>query len=150
MVDVCHAYFQDLWSEGDCGVASKILHPAFVHRDEVWNKSKLVVGPTAFKDFVRGFREAYPDLLVRPIDFSTSESTKVYVHWEGSATNLGRFKGRPPTRHFSNISGITSFEFTEDRSMIKEAMVYRSPLAEERELVECDPLEIHLARLHYG
>lgn len=152
MVDLCHAYFQELWTEGNIGVAEDVLDAAFVHHDEVWRKSKLVVGPSAFKTFVRSFREGYPDLVVRPVDFSTSDNTRVYVRWEAAATNLGRFRGREPTRHFSSISGITSFGFNHDRSRIKEAIVYRSPTAEEKEewSAASDPLDVHLARLHFG
>lgn len=152
MVDLCHTYFQELWTEGNLGVAEKVLDAGFVHHDEVWRKSQLVVGPTAFKKFVKVFREGYPDLLVRPVDYSTSDNTRVYVRWEGSATNLGRFRGREPTRHSSSISGITSFGFNHDRSRIKEAIVYRSPTAEEKEewSTASDPLDVQLARLNFG
>lgn len=152
MVHLCHIYFSELWTRGDVSVANDILDPAFVHNDPVWRGSKLVVGPSAFKKFVKMMREGYPDLVVRPVEFSTSETTKVFVRWEGSCTNLGRIHGSEPSRHASSISGITTFSFNHERSRITEVVVYRSPTAEEKARVgqEADPFNVHLARLHFG
>lgn len=152
MIDLCQVYFQDLWCEGKVNVADDILDPGFVHHDPIWRQSQLIVGPNAFKRVVTAFRNGYPDLSLKAIDFSSSKDTRVYVQWEGSATNLGKFKGREPSRHFSSISGVTTFDFTHDRSKISEAIVYRSPTREEKEALqgEADPLNLHLARLHFG
>lgn len=152
MTDLCHVYFQDLWCDGNTDLADDILDPGFVHHDPIWRHSQLIVGPNAFKRVVKAFRGGYPDLNLEMVDFSSSKDTRIFVQWEGSATNLGKFKGKRPSGHFSSISGVTTFDFNHDRSKISEATVYRSPMREEKEAMqnESDPLNVHLARLHYG
>lgn len=152
MVDLCHAYFSDIWCKGDVSVADDILDPAFVHNDPVWRSAKLIVGPSAFKKFVEVLRNGYPDLIVEPVEFSTCDTTKVFVSWEGRGTNLGRFHGNAPTRHVSAISGISTFSFNHERSQITEVTVFRTPTAEEKSYAaqETDPLNVHLAKLHFG
>ncbi|GMH42514.1 hypothetical protein BSKO_10433 [Bryopsis sp. KO-2023] len=152
MVDLCHVYFNDLLTKGDVSVADDILDPTFVHNDPVWRRSKLIVGPSAFKRFVQMLRKGYPDLVVEPVEFSTSDVTNIVVRWEACGTNLGRYHGNPPTRHTSNFAGISTFSFNHERSQLTEVTDYRTPTAEEKSqaALESDPMNVHLAKLHFG
>jgi hypothetical protein len=76
---------------------------------------------------------SYPDFWVEPEEYGQCGSRRMFVRWAGSATNLGAYHGHKPSRHASAVSGIDLFTFNPDRSAITEVLVYRTPLAEDRE-----------------
>ena len=72
--------------------------------------------------------------------------------YEGSATGLGEYHGHKASHHTSPFTGVNIFKFNEDRTKIKEVIVYRSAFAEDRaELGEKVPeggfRELRLKRL---
>ncbi|CAD7699399.1 unnamed protein product [Ostreobium quekettii] len=152
MVDVCGLYFGELWSRGNLAVADDICDAAFVHTDSIWNPSRLVAGPSAMKAFVRDTRAAYPDLVVRAVEYGTSDADRLFVHWTGSMTNLGRFHGHSATRQNTKVTGVSMMSFTKDRSKLVEVNVFRQPTREEKtEFADREGgFELHLARLHFG
>ncbi|KAK9835302.1 hypothetical protein WJX81_000299 [Elliptochloris bilobata] len=149
LVEVANQYFQDIWSKGDLNKADALLADDFVHNDAVWGRQQLVAGPKAFKRFVENVRLAYPDFSVRITEVGVCNTTRLFVHWQGEATNLGSYHDHKPSKHSSSISGINLMSFTEDRSQLKEVLVYRVPLAEDRsELGELGGDSLHELHLH--
>jgi len=106
-----------------------------VHIDEIWGggADEVVAGRRAIKAFVGRVRAAYPDFWVEPAEYGQCGARRMFVRWSGCATNLGAYHGHKPSRHASAVSGIDLFTFTPDRSAIEQVLVYRTPLAEDRE-----------------
>lgn len=122
-------------SQGNVDAADALLADDAVHIDEIWGggADDVVAGRAAIKAFVARVRAAYPDFWVEPDEVGQCGPRRLFVRWAGCATNLGSRHGHAASRHASAVSGIDLFTFTPDRSAITEILVYRTPLAEDRE-----------------
>eukprot|EP00884_Botryococcus_braunii_P006932 jgi/Botrbrau1/1623/Bobra.0185s0038.1 len=153
MMDAVHVYFSEILSKGNEAAVDKLISPAFVQKDCIWDTSDLVVGTKRFKEYIKQTRKAYPDYFVEVKEVGVCDMNRLFVQWEGVATNLGEYHGHKPSHHASNVSGINLISFNEDRSLITEAIIYRSPMMEdklqleEREGEDHNMHEMHLHRL---
>ena len=113
--------------------SSSILIPLRRLFDEVWNQQQLdvledivdprcVINPGAnevrgvagFKEMVRGFLEAFPDVQHHMLDV-VGEGTEAAVRWEGEGTHRGEFNGLPATGKQMRYWGITLFRVVNGR-----------------------------------
>jgi steroid delta-isomerase-like uncharacterized protein len=62
-------------------------------------------GPAAMKDFVTGFRAAFPDLH-STVEDQVAEGDKVVTRWTSRGTHRGAFNGIPPTGKPITLTGI--------------------------------------------
>ncbi len=122
---------------GDRGCAMSEREEAVVSRiwDEIWNKGAVDVcdevfaanyeghlpamattvrGPEAFKQLVRAYLTAFPDVHLSVHDvFSVGD--RVAVRWSSHGTNTGPFMGMPPTGRRMELPGISIFRMEGDK-----------------------------------
>lgn len=152
-------FFDRVWTRGEVELLPELLTDDFVWKDAIWMPNRPIVGPKAFSIFVQQMRDAYPDLAYEVEQVGVSDPQHVFCHWTCHGTNLHPTldsAGRPhkPTFHESVVSGIDYITFCDDRSRMREVVIYRQPTLEEREFLEeealaQDRLAIRLERLHF-
>ena len=79
------------------------IAPDFVDHDSAMPEE--VHGIEGFKDFVRMFRSAFPDLHVEVQD-QVAEGDKVATRWTASGTHEGELAGIPATGNWVEITGM--------------------------------------------
>src|SRR5215207_4204368 len=77
---------EELFNEGNLDAAEELIAPDFVDHDPAMPED--VRGPEGFKEYVRAFRSAFPDLHVR-IEDQVAEGDKVVQRWTGTGTHDG-------------------------------------------------------------
>jgi steroid delta-isomerase-like uncharacterized protein len=89
---IVRRFFEELWNEGDLGVADELIAADHVH--DVGGEE--LRGPDGVKGAVTWLRTAFPDLRFE-IDSLISDGDQAAVRWTASGTHLGPFAGVPPT-----------------------------------------------------
>ncbi len=93
--------WEEVWHQGDLERIEELFAPDFVRHDP----GREIQGPEENRQFIKGFRAAFPDLHFRVLD-QIAEGDKVAVRYRFQATHLGDFQGMPPTRKQVGYSGI--------------------------------------------
>jgi steroid delta-isomerase-like uncharacterized protein len=89
---IVRRFFEELWNEGDLGVADELIAADHVH--DVGGEE--LRGPDGVKGAVTWLRTAFPDLRFE-IHSLISDGDQAAVRWTASGTHLGPFAGVPPT-----------------------------------------------------
>jgi steroid delta-isomerase-like uncharacterized protein len=89
---IVRRFFEELWNEGDLGVADELIAADHVH--DVGGEE--LRGPDGVKGAVTWLRTAFPDLRFE-IASLISDGDQAAVRWTASGTHLGPFAGVPPT-----------------------------------------------------
>ena len=110
------AVFPAAWNHGDFSPAEKYVHPDIVDH---FDNSR---GIEAFKDVIKTFRSAFPDLQLTVIN-EIAEGDKVVHHWTMTATHKGEFQGIPPTGKKLTWTGITIVRIADDKIVERRANV---------------------------
>jgi steroid delta-isomerase-like uncharacterized protein len=103
---------------------NKALVKSFV--EEVFNKHDLssiekyfakenpLIGSEAFKQFLREFFTAFPDVHT-DIEHIVAENDLVVVFLNGTGTHKGEFQGRPPTNKKVNIRSADLYRIENEK-----------------------------------
>ncbi len=92
----------DVWSRGDMDAADRLLDA------DLWDHNPFpgaLPGREGFKNTVRLFRTAFPDMTVEPVHVLI-EGNHAFDHWEARVTHTGEFLGVPPTGKKLTIKGL--------------------------------------------
>ena len=93
--------WEEVWHQGDLERIEELFAPDFVRHDP----GREIQGPEENRQFIKGFRAAFPDLRFTVLD-QIGEGDKVAVRYRFQGSHLGDFQGMPPTRKQVAYSGI--------------------------------------------
>jgi len=96
--------FEELFSQGDLRVADEVFAPEYVGHDPVLPHE--LHGPDEFKQFVRMYRSAFPDLQLT-VEDQIAEGDLVVTRFTARGTHRGELMGIPPTGNCVAITGIS-------------------------------------------
>lgn len=86
-------FFEEVFSGGNLAVVDEIKSPNYVFHD--LSLSKTIRGPEEFKQYIKTFRTAFPDLH-STIEDVIAEGEKVTVRFTFTGTQRGPLMGIPP------------------------------------------------------
>jgi steroid delta-isomerase-like uncharacterized protein len=104
--------FEDGFNKGRFEVADELIHDDALGHDPALPEPTR--GPEGFKESVRGYREAFPDLHVS-IDEQVAEGDFVATRWTARGTHKGELFGIAPTGKESIVTGITIDRFKDGK-----------------------------------
>jgi steroid delta-isomerase-like uncharacterized protein len=107
---------EDVWNNGKYNEADQLVSPDFVSHDPMTPTK----GAEAFKNAVKKYRTAFPDLNQRVDEIITSGDT-VVARLTCTGTHRGPLDAMPPTGRAAKVSAIIIAHFSGDR--VKEAYV---------------------------
>jgi len=99
-------FMEEIWNKGNLGFADEILTSDFVN----YTPGLDVKGIEAFKEYVLGFRTAFPDLHLS-INDQFGEGEKVVTHWTATGTHKGEVMGIAATGNQIMLTGATITRF---------------------------------------
>lgn len=94
---------EEAWGEGNLEVIDEFLAEEFVSHNSAVPED--VHGPEGYKETIRMFRSAFPDLEVT-IEDSIAEGDKVVLRVSQSGTHEGELMGIEPTGQYVETTGI--------------------------------------------
>ena len=103
--EIARAWFEQVWNRGSEQAIDALMAPAAKFHGLSPVGDEPVVGPAAFKPFVKQFRNAFPDIRVE-INQLISEGDKVAVHCTVTGTHRGETLGVPATNTHVEIAGM--------------------------------------------
>lgn len=96
--------FEELFTKGDLRVADEVFAPDYVGHDPALPQE--MHGPEEFKQFVRMYRTAFPDLELT-VEDQIAEGDKVVTRFTARGTHRGDLMGIPPTGRKIVVTGIS-------------------------------------------
>jgi steroid delta-isomerase-like uncharacterized protein len=96
---------EEVWSKGNPAVAPDVYGPNFVSHQHSHPHARDVRGVSALIEFVREFREAFPDFH-DTIDDQVAEGDKVVTRFSSTGTHRGALMGLQPTNKRASWMGI--------------------------------------------
>lgn len=120
---------EELWGQGDLGVADEIIAPNYVRHDS--GDPFPARGPEDVKRIVTMLRTMLPDLRIG-IEALIAEGDMVVSRYTATATDTRGYMGRPPTGKAIRTSAIQIFRFAD--SKIIESWAARDDLGTLRQL----------------
>jgi predicted ester cyclase len=96
-----------LWDEGWNGGRVEVVDEV-VAEHAVAHHDGAPAGNQAWKDAIRFYRGAFPDLHYR-IEDLIDAGDKVIVRWTATGTDTLGFMGRPPTQKVATVTGINIY-----------------------------------------
>src|SRR5947209_10646479 len=94
--------FEEVMNNVNLAVIDEVFSPTYM----LHAPSGLVHGLEGFKQFVLGYRSAFPDALYT-IEEMIAEGDKVVTRWSGTGRHLGELMGIPPTGKRATVTGIS-------------------------------------------
>ncbi len=105
-------YVEEGWAKGNVEVADEIFADRYVaHQPDGSEEDR---GPEDVKQFLRQYREAFPDLEIS-IEDQIAEGEKVVTRWASRGTHRGEFRGIAPTGNEVSLTGTGIFRFSEGK-----------------------------------
>jgi steroid delta-isomerase-like uncharacterized protein len=99
---VVRRYLEEVINRGDPAAADELLTPTFTIDHA--GVPEVLRGPEAFKAFLAGFREAFPDIRGTVEDVvAAGDKVAVRLTWRG--THRGTFQGIAPTGKAFTVRG---------------------------------------------
>jgi len=95
---------EEAFNEGKLGVIDELIAPSFVNHDPA--TPEPIRGPEDFKEFVKTYRSAFPDLRVT-IEDQIAEGDKVVSRWSARGTQKGELLGMPASGKQATVTGIS-------------------------------------------
>lgn len=105
-MDLLRRYYEEMWNTWNFNLATELLSDDFRFRGSFGVE---VVGPEAFKGYMRLVQSAFPDFHNR-IDGSLTTPDKVVAQLTYSGTHKGEFLGIPGTGRRIAYPGIAIFD----------------------------------------
>jgi predicted ester cyclase len=106
------AYFEEVFNQGNMGVADAICIPQVVYHA----RPSDVQGLDAVKSHIAAAREAIPDIAFTVEDLF-GEDDRVAVRWSLTGTRTGAFRGTPRTIERLVLAGNTLFRLENGKSL---------------------------------
>ena len=94
--------FEEVMNNVNLAVIDEVFSPNYV----LHAPSGPVHGLEGFKQFVLGYRSAFPDARYA-IEEMIADQDKVVTRWSGTGTHLGELMGIPPTGKRATVTGIS-------------------------------------------
>ncbi len=105
----------EIWSKGNLAVGPDIYSPNFLSHQHSHPDIGDVRGLSALIEFVREFREAFPDFH-DTIDDQVAEGDKVVTRFTSTGTHRGTLMGLQPTNKRACWMGIVIDRIEEGKS----------------------------------
>jgi steroid delta-isomerase-like uncharacterized protein len=102
--DIVRRSFEELFTEGKLEVADDVFAADYVGHDPAMPRD--IHGPEEFKNFVRLYRTAFPDLRL-VVEEQVAEGDLVVTRFTAVGTHRGELMGIPPTGAKVTVSGIS-------------------------------------------
>lgn len=126
--DIVDSYF-DAWNDHDPeGVVASLLDGA------TYTDPTVVAEPLsgdALADHVQGLLDGFPDLSFEIIDIGPPVGGVVFARWLMTGTNLGSYRGAPPTGREVRLEGIDVITLTDGGLSSVEGYFDRQTMAEQ-------------------
>ena len=97
-------YFEEIWDKGNLDLIDELFTTDFVRHGPTGTEGE-VRGLEEFKDLVRMYRSAIPDLQA-PIEDLIAEGDRVVSRWRTRGTHQGELMGNAPTGNQASVTGI--------------------------------------------
>ena len=124
--------YEEVFNKGNLAVVDEVVTAEWIYRGAGGMELK---GPAGFKEFVKTYRAAFPDLHLTAEDM-VAEGEKVAHRITFRGTNTGEFMGMPPTgkqitvgvatiSHFAGGREAETWQFADTASMYEQLGVAR-------------------------
>lgn len=100
-------YFEEVWNKGNLTVLDEVMLPTVVVHNL---PPKLPPNIEGFKQFIKMFRTAFPDLRFT-VDDVIAEGDKVVVRWTSTGTHKGQLMNFPPSGKKGTVTGMSIMRF---------------------------------------
>jgi steroid delta-isomerase-like uncharacterized protein len=104
-------FFADVCTAGDLDAIDDLVTDDVVHRDR---DAEEYHGPEGVREWISGYRHAFPDLRVT-VQEQVAQGDTVVTRWATEGTHRGDLWGVPPTGKCFTITGVTIDRFFEGR-----------------------------------
>src|SRR5262245_50478874 len=106
--------FDELFTQGKLEVADEVFAKDYVGHDPAMPRD--IRGPEEFKQFVRMYRTAFPDLKCT-VDAQLAEGDLVCTRFTATGTHRGELMGIPPTGAKLTVTGISIDRMKDGKSV---------------------------------
>jgi steroid delta-isomerase-like uncharacterized protein len=106
--------FEELFSDGNLDVVYEVFAPHYIGHDPTLPDP--IRGPEGFKQFVRMYRKAFPDLLLT-VEDQIAEGDRVVTRFTARGTHRGDLMGIPATGARVTITGISIDHMRDGKSV---------------------------------
>jgi steroid delta-isomerase-like uncharacterized protein len=106
-----HRWTEEIWNRGSLPAIAEIVAADYVHHDPLMPDLR---GIDALKQYVAGFRAAFPDGRFAE-DELIEEGDKVVMRWAFRGTQKGEFFGVAATDALTEITGTTTLRLVEGK-----------------------------------
>lgn len=96
---------EEVWNNGNLAALDDLLDPSFEGHDPLMGPLK----PEAYKNAVKAYRRAFPDLRFE-VNAVVADGSFVTTRWTLRCTHLGPFLGTPSTSKYAQVTGINMAE----------------------------------------
>jgi steroid delta-isomerase-like uncharacterized protein len=103
---------EEVFNKGNLDAVDEIISADFTHHDP--NTREFSSGPTGYKKFIAGYRNAFPDLQIS-IQQQIAEGDLVVDRWIGTGTHQSELMGIAPTGKQVSITGMTIHRMAEGK-----------------------------------
>jgi steroid delta-isomerase-like uncharacterized protein len=104
-------FFEQVCTAGNLDTIDDLVTADAIHRDR---DAEEYHGPEGVREWITGYRSAFPDLRVI-VEEQVAQGDTVVTRWTTEGTHRGELWGIPPTGRPFVITGITIDRFVEDR-----------------------------------
>lgn len=106
---------EDAFNQGDFTAVNELTAPdAITHDPTMPVALQRIRGPEPFKQVVRLYRAAFPDVRF-VVDDTIAQGDKVVLRWHAHGTHRGRLQGLAPTEVHASITGISISRWQDGR-----------------------------------
>ena len=109
-------YVEEGWAKGNVEVADEVFADRYVAHQPDGSEEER--GPEDVKQFLRQYREAFPDLEIT-VEDQIAERDRVVTRWASRGTHQGEFRGIDPTGNEVRLTGIGIFRFSEAGKVVE-------------------------------
>ncbi|MEJ8810854.1 ester cyclase [Variovorax ureilyticus] len=103
--EIVVSFFDKVWGAGEEAAIDRLMAPTAKIHGLPSPDGGSIVGPAAFKPFVRQFRQAFPDLKIRAFHI-VCEGNLVVYHCNVTGTHQGPDLGVPASGSRIEIEGV--------------------------------------------
>ena len=100
---VVRRMLDELFNKGNLDLTEELLAPDFVEHDP--SMPEDLHGLEAFKQYVGGYRSAFPDIHIE-VEDQVAEGDRVATRWTGTGTHEGELMGIAPTGNRVEVAGM--------------------------------------------
>ncbi len=117
--DIVRRLYREVWNEQKLEVADQLIAPSHGLSDPTVTGAST--GPEAYKQQVRRFITAFPDLCFT-VEDAINEKEKLVAAWTVTGTHEGEFMGVAPTHKKIFVNGITIHQICDGKILESQTM----------------------------